>query len=396
MLTLERIGVGQPAVYAALVRQAERVSGLDEVRGRTALAGFQGAIALVARLTKVRTIDRAEAEVLLEALAAVPFNRDRGYMGGLAEWLRSQLLPALGASGDLEDHLLQALAGAPGAVPKSRVSWEGQQYWFDLVTPEVQRLRRARQGQGGYSIDVVMDLLAIERTLTVKAIAPNDIQAAMTRLKEVTTLAGATRETVDRAIGDLTKMPDPPGVGHVARVAGLLGEFVDVALGEALLSLSYAADLGDPRGTPWATIDLARRHDFGLAQRSHETRVRTAWAIPRQVFKAGSPWHVEGAALGLDVALASTTLRRIDTVPPARPPVIDPMERDTFAATVALMNPFVLRDEDRDAIAAAVARGQRRVEALAGGENDVDALAERDRDGRMARPRTTVDRPARP
>ena len=70
MLTLERIGVRRPALYAALARQAQRVSSLDEVRARPALAQFQGAIALIARLARVKTIDRATADALLGTLAA--------------------------------------------------------------------------------------------------------------------------------------------------------------------------------------------------------------------------------------------------------------------------------------------------------------------------------------
>jgi hypothetical protein len=48
----------------------------------------------------------------------------------------------------------------------------------------------------------------------------------------------------------------------------------------------------------------------------------------------------------------------------------------TFVTSLALMNPYALQDTASDAIAGALARGQRRVEALAGGEhNDVDAVA---------------------
>jgi hypothetical protein len=75
LLTLERIGMRQPATYAALIRQAERVSDLEANRAHVALAEYQGAIALVERLTKVRTIDSGTAQRLLEALAAVPFTR---------------------------------------------------------------------------------------------------------------------------------------------------------------------------------------------------------------------------------------------------------------------------------------------------------------------------------
>jgi hypothetical protein len=79
-------------------------------------------------------------------------------------------------------------------------------------------------------------------------------------------------------------------------------------------------------------------------------------------------------ALGLDPAIPSLALRRIHTAPSAAPPAIDPGERDTFAASVALMNPVALRNGDLAAIAEAVARGRRRVDALTG-RDDVNALA---------------------
>ena len=94
-----------------------------------------------------------------------------------------------------------------------------------------------------------------------------------------------------------------------------LFDLADVLLGEALLSLSYAADWADPAGTARFAASVARRHDFGFAARDYETRVRTAWALPRQMFEAGVPWHVKGAVLGLDIALAPLALLRIHTDP---------------------------------------------------------------------------------
>ena len=43
MLTLERMGIRTPSIYAAGAQQAERLTALDRTRGRTALAQFQGA-----------------------------------------------------------------------------------------------------------------------------------------------------------------------------------------------------------------------------------------------------------------------------------------------------------------------------------------------------------------
>src|SRR5205814_1704324 len=44
MLTLERMGIANPAVYAAAARHAVRLSALDASRGSIALSQFQGAL----------------------------------------------------------------------------------------------------------------------------------------------------------------------------------------------------------------------------------------------------------------------------------------------------------------------------------------------------------------
>jgi hypothetical protein len=165
-----------------------------------------------------------------------------------------------------------------------------------------------------------------------------------------------------------------PEANQAARVAASLFDLVDVVLGESMLSLNYEVNLAVPRGARWAAASVASRHDFGLASQGYEQGVRTAWAMPRRAAEDDAPWHVQGAALGLDLAIPWLALRRIDTAPPARPPAIDQGEHDTFAASVVLMNPFALRNEDLGAIADAVARGRQRVDALTDG-GDVNALA---------------------
>jgi hypothetical protein len=76
------------------------------------------------------------------------------------------------------------------------------------------------------------------------------------------------------------------------------------------------------------------------------------------------PWHVAGSALGLDVALASLALRRIDEGHVGGAPRLTSNERQTFATTVALMNPFSFDDGDREVIVEGVRRGRQRVAAL--------------------------------
>jgi hypothetical protein len=375
MLTLERIGVRQPALYAALVRQAERVSDVEATRAHAALAGFQGAIALIERLTRVRTIDLGTAEKLLQALAMVPSTDSRGFQGALVPWLQNQLRPVLGGvDGAFDDLLLEALAGSPDAASRLPVSWEGQQYRFDLVTAERQRLRRGRR-EDRHSIDVAMRLYGLTERLATEGAAWTDIQAALVSLRQRAPWPSGARRAVENAIENLTAMRHPRAASQRSQVTESLLELVDVVLGEALLALSYETSLSVPRGAAGTAAIVAARHDFGLARIGRDARVRTAWSKPTRVIENDVPWRIQGAALGLELAVPSMALRRIDTAPPPRPRAINVIELETLATGVMLMDPRLLRNDDLEAIAAAIAQGRRRVEALAGGEGDLAAIA---------------------
>ena len=101
---------------------------------------------------RVRSIDASTAERLLEALALVPFKEKRGFLGGLAPWLRFELRPALGRDGPFEEILVEALAGSADEASIARVSWEGQLYRLDIVETERRRLRWAGAREAGHSI----------------------------------------------------------------------------------------------------------------------------------------------------------------------------------------------------------------------------------------------------
>jgi hypothetical protein len=373
LLTLERIGVGRPAVYAALTRQAQRLSALDGVRAPVALAQFQGAVAIIDRLVRVRRIGRVEAEALLAALADIPIDLYRGYLGGLALWLQRQLAVTLGAAGDLDRVLFASLAGMPDSYRPSQVSWEGHRYVVDLVASEAQRLDRIRAGLGDLSIDEALTLYATAQKLAVNTAASAEIRAASAALQGLRSVPSSA-VTVSKVIALLSDLGDRSArSAQESQAAGLLLEVVDVVLAESILSLAYAADWSSSRGGS-RLREAVGRHDFGCALTTRERRTRVAWSVPRLVSNAGAPWHVEGAALGLDLALGPFALRRINADALASAPVLLSTERDTFIRSLALMNAFTLRDDTRDAIADAIGRGQRRVEALDAASSDVNAV----------------------
>src|ERR1700681_4227447 len=95
MLTLERVGVRHAAVYASAARRAQQLARVDGRRAFVALGQFQGALALVARMAGVRTLDLATAESLVTSLSGVPLNRDGWYAGAIATWMQRDLHAAL-------------------------------------------------------------------------------------------------------------------------------------------------------------------------------------------------------------------------------------------------------------------------------------------------------------
>jgi hypothetical protein len=382
MLTLDRLGISKPSVYVAAVRHAGRLAALDRHRGFTALAQFQGTLALVARMLRARTIDPPKAEALVASLVALPVSDD-GYGGGVLEWIGHELRPMSPAADDVESGVIAQLAGMPAAAgaPIS-VTWEGQRYHLDLAAAEDRRLHRIRRKQGGPPLDLALDLEAIARRLRAESATASDIAAGTAALKGalaafpprsksdppiVAAGLDAPRDPHDviarviEELGRLDKARDTKKAAHIAEPLALVAEAVAA---EALLSMAYAVDLGDPDGTVLLAGNVALRHDFGFGISDPETRARTAWSLPKQEVAPGVPWHVSGSALGLDVGLASLTLRRVDTGRVSDAPRLTSNERQTFAVSVALMNPFALADADRDAIADAIERGAARVAAL--------------------------------
>ena len=383
MLTLDRMGVRSARTYAAAAQHAERISALKGQAAFTALAQFQSAIAIVGRLVRVRSLTPAAGTSLVESLVAVPLNGDGAYAGGVARWVERALLPALATQPveDLDAQLIVSLAGVSASDTAVRkVAWEGRNYTVDFVAPEQRRLSRTREKMGAPSIRLALDLEHLAARVATATTVPPVRQAlgelrqfASTlplRDKKTTVLPPGLQpgrtpgESVDRVAEELTKISRPDDLPRAPIAIAPLLVLCDEILADALLSLTYALDLGNPDGTTLLGGNVSRRHDFGFATRTDDMRERSAWTTPTRVIAAGMPWHIAGSVLGLDAALSSLALRRIDTGEIPQAPVLTMPDRDTFTKTLVWMNPIDLTDENRDAIVAAIARGRARVAAI--------------------------------
>jgi hypothetical protein len=389
MWTIERMGIAAPDVYAGAARKAARLGLLDGRRGFEAQAQFQGALAIVARMRAVRTVTVARAQALVEKIVALPLTDDGRFAGAVAQWLQDEIVRTTEPADTLEATVLAAMSGGPsgdGRVAKT-VTWEGQPYRLDLGAAERRRLQRVRERQEGVPLDVPLVLAADARALAAEKIPVEDLQPMIARLTAAAadiprrvghenddiTLPGVsatpnTREALRKTLEELARDARSKDLKRLARAAGPLVDASDTLLAQALMSIAYAADEGDPEGAVLLADDVSLRHDFGFGAKDAEMRQRLAWVPPRPEVNPGVPWHVTGSLLGLDLGLSHLALRRLNFERVLEAPRLTSNERDTFALSVSLLNPYDLRDADRDAIAQAVERGRRRIATIIGGD----------------------------
>lgn len=316
LLSLDRMSITSPRVYSRAVEAAARI---DELSGRDrkhAVIAFQAAIAILERARLARAIDVATAERVIVALANAAETSQRRPRA-ITQFLVTGLIDAL----------------PPLIVPDQ---WTAQ-------TAYESRFLQALAGAPPQSpptlkwegLDYRVDYFSSEH-------------ARIKRIREQLTSPG-----LDAAIA----------AGREEQIA------------EALMVLIYAPALGDQEGPALLGGDIPMRHNFGIEGAAGVRRDYLAWSLPREQVGDDSPWHIEGSLLGLDVALARLSLRRLADNEMPVAPTINLNDLLTLARTVRVLNPDHLTNSDRDALVAAIARGRKRVAAARGNLTQLLALA---------------------
>ena len=302
LIALDRMGVTSPHAYARIVEAARRAHENSSREQRYGIVSFQAALAIIERARLVNALDTAAAERLVLSLADA-VDRDAPTMPAVTRWMTSTLMEAL-------PPLVQPDQWTGQTAYESRIlqAMAGSQE-TDLPTIEWENLR--------YRID----LAAFERE----------------RLRGI-------REQLES-----------PGLDAA------LASAQPRQIADALTVLIYTPALGDPNGQAMLGADIATRHDFGFDAPAGARRAELAWALPHDQVGSGGPWHVEGALVGLDIGLARLALRRISDNDMPIAPSINLNDQLTLSRTIPTLNPRDLRDDSRDRIVAAIARGRRRV-----------------------------------
>ena len=270
------------------------------LQGRDAIALFQSALAIVDRARRSGTLGTSQSRAAIASL--VEAARSPAAAGELRRWVRDELLASF----------RRAIPGAEGRPADALV--------LAAMAGPASPPRPPLEWEGQrYHLDV-----------------------ASLELRRLSTLRERQEEpSIDAALANAT---DPGALAH------------------SLMALVYADALGEPDGQPAAAGAVWRRHRFEGHYGGDAARPM-AWRIAAEVFAAGG-WHLAGSVLRLDLALPHLALRRVDSTEMPKPSVLPASTRRTFALSVALIDPRALADEQRDAIAAAIARGRARAAAL--------------------------------
>ncbi len=389
-LTMERAGITSPAAYRAMMSQAVRLASIgDHDRGLVALAQFQSALALVERARFARALTIETASTLVTEIAAQSI-ADGEYQGRIAHWLNDRLLPALAQTeasdeGNQQERLLDGLAGQ-SLSHSQPIDWEGVAYRLDAAMASRERMRDLVDRSAANRFDVALHLSTVLQGLSHDShqTAPlreltGELTAAAEALQGLRAVGNARigsvpAEIIREAIKALARLESLDS-SQAGEVLNRLQWAADIALADALVRTVYLAALGSLGATDESLVDLADMHDFGFALESKE-RLEQEWRMPQTAGGEGVPLHLEGAVLGLDLALARFSPRRLSEEPPLHPPALSSNLQTAFIRNATLMNPFDLADDDRDLLAGAIERGRTRVKAAGHDLAALDSLAD--------------------
>jgi hypothetical protein len=354
MLSLERLGARDPALYARAAALVERLPGQAEAsQHRPRLVAVQAAIALLVYARQNQAIGAETAASLANDAFAAAEASLKSDAGPMLDWIDLGLVPAFAKAAGLtpgtdstERIVMAAAAGVRAGAVGPPVEWEGMAYRVDPAAARLGDAERVRARQRSASLDVA---LAAHRLTSGRQLAGD--KALLASLK------GADSNGPDDGDGS-------ESLSLNALVANPSRAGSQTVAADTLASIVYALSVGPSTSAAARATNVARRHALRSAAAGvGPTAADTAWDLPSEEFGPGG-WMVRGSLIALDIGLSRLALRRqLDTgLPP--PPEVSDNDRRTLAETVRLMNWSELTDADRDALAAAIARGRERAKAL--------------------------------
>jgi hypothetical protein len=382
---LDRLGAGDPARLAALVRRADALTQAGDWRRRAALVRWQAVLAMLDHMTRIGSLDAAERDRALDVLA------DAAAEPGASRGARLRALAAAvgpaPAAGDVRTRPIeQALIAR---ITRSRidagrrVTWEGQPYVIDVGAAERDRVAKVRGRDALPRLDAAWMAFALADDAAPgpgAAAGVSDITGTLATLAAATRLdrPAASDDALDReartALTTARRALEGAPSGRVsAEARAALDDLGEALATTGLAEISYALAMGWAEDLPLTALAAFRRHVFSEPAAG---TLEAFWQAPVVVTGRGDPWHVAGSLLGLDDALGPVALRRPSLRPLGAAPALNTGDRRWLVSTVAGIDRRSFTDGAQRRLVDLLARGRAAI-ASAHGSDAVRDTAER-------------------
>jgi hypothetical protein len=379
---LERIGVADAAQLAAMARQAAALSAAGHGwRARAARLQWQCLIVLLDRAARTGAVTADDVRRAIDELAAMPADAAAApaasgrWVRRLADWLHVKPEAANAEARHIEDALLAWLTASPTSADR-RVTWEDSTYRLDFGAAERDRIKRVRGRDDRPLLDAAVALIALAGRSRPAA----DDLAALTSLITVARLDRVA--AADDELGQMTReqvmLASRRLAGEGRRASSAAARAAIADAGEALatsalLELAYTVSMGWAEDLPLSAAAASRRHVFVRDASAAERDL--SWKPPVVITDRKGPWHVAGSVLGLDVALAPVSLRRLSMRPLGAAPLLNTGDRALFVSTVAVLDRRAFSDEGQRLLVGFVNHARTRLSAVRSAEDARRAAA---------------------
>lgn len=352
-IALERMGVADPAVYAAVANAAMRVTTSGDagaVDGRLRI--WQSALGVLEQVMRWRSVAPEARDALLTGLARTVPAEGGWAPGAVGRWVVEAVMPAIGTApaGDRRFETGLFAAWLTGDRAASRTfTWEGLEYRIDRIGPVVRDASAVRAAAKGPTLESLQVLVGVRQEMAagVKALdRARDIAARLQGIRK--TLMDLRNDEkkplydthdLDDAARSIAKIKNAKDLSKVGRQVDKVLDAIDLVSAHVLPAVDYAL-AASPTPQPQLFSDSALRHAVIAVPTApaHEWR-RAAWAQPVTGAVASGGSAIQGALLTLDAALADGQLRRAAAADGGLPPAegtFNPADRDAMLQRLLL------------------------------------------------------------
>ncbi|MEO7192728.1 MAG: hypothetical protein ABI051_16895 [Vicinamibacterales bacterium] len=373
-LSLERMGIADPRLVAALATTAHRLTAGNFNDAGPLLRRWQGALGLLEQIHLRHELPPPVLEELLQSLSVSIPAKMAESNGVVGAWVSQKLLPAvlpqIVPDADFERRAFTVFT-TPRTAPET-FSWEGLSYTNDpsgLVARSALAMRQSRRGPR------LQDLVALtdaERRLEGPVASVADLQKIVDLFAPIEPVLATLPKRIGKfppiarnfqdSVVRLRQITKPGDLKRVARERLVMLTTLDSVTDAVVPSILYAL-AGSPTSVPAVLGDAWFLHDlqdpeFGEHRRPWRD---TAWQIPTGTVRQRGGTSMVGSLLAVDVALADARLVRLPAAEVPSGTIIDP---GAAPAITRLLASGAWRNADGLAdVVAKTIEGRRRVEA---------------------------------